>query len=516
MSSSKLNRRQFVQGTAATTAALAAGVVPTRTVYAGNPTEDNPFGFGYKLPKRVQLEYMVVLLDDVKKQIEMPTAEDIEKYYDQNIENYKYESSELADPNDPNPEKVIKTRSFVEVATIIRETLQTQRIQTRANILFNAIKEKTEAGFETVNFDEATAEELQKAAGDFVVISEQLAQQNDIPIVTGKTGWLSMDTFSRDQVLNSLAIRRGQQYLGLLDLAFEASEEREPSRRIGIPAVRTWENIGPFSGGYYSEEESKYIQLMALVRVVGIQDTETADSVDVTFDTPGVVLDQQKAAEKTSFSLKENIKDDILLMKAMETATNRGNELAEMATETNWDDAIGAYNEKYAKTDADPNKTAVIATDDQRIELGTIEQQLRLSQAEINLTKSIMSGNPASKQRFQQWLIGSMLTNRLYTMLDEDAETTGTIQTPMAFEPEAACYVVQEVTRQPATMKDYLDNKAQTALQLSTTESIGLALVHLGPENILARMGYEPRLQQEQESAEPEQTPDDSSDEKSE
>jgi hypothetical protein len=67
----------------------------------------------------------------------------------------------------------------------------------------------------------------------------------------------------------------------------------------------------------------------------------------------------------------------------------------------------------------------------------------------------------------------------------------------LAFEPQTAYYVVKEVVRQPATIADYLDNKAQTALQLSVTESAGLALVHFGAENILERMTYEPKQQDE-------------------
>ena len=90
-----------------------------------------------------------------------------------------------------------------------------------------------------------------------------------------------------------------------------------------------------------------------------------------------------------------------------------------------------------------------------------------------------------------------MLTNRLYTLLGEDAETTGEIQTVLAFEAERACFVVKEVVRQPATTADYLDNKAQTALQLNAAESANLALIHFGAENILERMGYQPQRQEE-------------------
>jgi aryl-alcohol dehydrogenase-like predicted oxidoreductase len=54
MADSKLNRRQFVQGAAAATAALAAGVTPTKTVYAGNPTSEKTDGI---LNYNEQMEY---------------------------------------------------------------------------------------------------------------------------------------------------------------------------------------------------------------------------------------------------------------------------------------------------------------------------------------------------------------------------------------------------------------------------------------------------------------------------
>ena len=54
MADSKLNRRQFVQGAAAATAALAAGVAPAKTVYAGNPTSEKTDGI---LNYNEQMEY---------------------------------------------------------------------------------------------------------------------------------------------------------------------------------------------------------------------------------------------------------------------------------------------------------------------------------------------------------------------------------------------------------------------------------------------------------------------------
>ena len=459
-----------------------------KTAVGGNSTDDNPFGFGYKLPKRVQLEYMIVLMDDVSKQIEKPTTEAVEEYYSSNIA--RFQTTEPSDPNDPESEKIVKTRSFVEVEADIHRALEAEKSLTQANILFNEIKDKTESGFETLNFDEASVDELQKAAGDFVIIGSELAKKYNIPIVSGKTGWLDATAFGQDKILANMGVRRGQTVLRLNDLAFAASENKPQRQRIGIPSVRVWQNIGPLSGGYYSEEDSKFYRLMALVRVVGIKEAAAADDINTTFDTKGIVLGEQATEDDTTFSLAEQVKDDLRLLAAMDAAKVRADELARMIGEQGWDDAVVAYNEKYAATD--PNES-----DDQHIELGSVTQQLRISQEQLAIAKRMMLQNPASAQYLRGQLTSGMLTNRLYALLGKDAETTGEIQTVLAFEAERSCFVVKEVVRQPATTADYLDNKTQTALQLNATKSAGLALIHFGPDNILERMGYQPEREKE-------------------
>ncbi|RKY12648.1 MAG: hypothetical protein DRP52_04460 [Planctomycetota bacterium] len=470
-----------------------------KAAVGNNLTDDNPFGFGYKLPKRVRLEYMVVLMDDVNQQIEKPTAEAIEEYYSGNIA--RFQTTELSDPNDPESEKIVQTQPFAEVEADIRRALEAEKSLTQANILFNEIKDKTESGFETLNFDDAAADELQKTAGDFMTTGDELSKKYHIPIAVGKTGWLDAAAFAGDKILAGMGVRRGQNMLRLSDLAFAAAAEKSQRQRIGIPSVRVWENIGPLSGGYYSEEDRKFYRLMALVRVVGIQEAAVANDVNTTFDTQGIVLGEQATEYETTFSLADQVKDDIRLLAAMEKAKARADELAASVSEHRWDDAIAAHNSKYAKAEESSEEEDAPAEEEatasQHIEIESVTQQLRISQAEIERAKRIMLENPAGAQYLRPRIISSMLTDRFYALLPEGAETTGEIQTVLPFEAERSCYIVKEVVRQPATIADYLDNKAQTALQLNAVESAGLALIHFGPENILKRMAYQPKLQEE-------------------
>jgi hypothetical protein len=241
---------------------------------------------------------------------------------------------------------------------------------------------------------------------------------------------------------------------------------------------------------------------MALVRVTGIKDAQTAENANVEFKTQGVALFPEQSQQEDTYSLKELVADDIRLINAMNATNGRAMELVTWIDDKGWDDAITAYNDKYAA--ADPNDP-----DNQRIELTEVKQQLRVSQAEIELAKRVMLQNPASAQYIQRELTNGMLTNQLYDLLDEDAESTGTIQTVLTFEPKRACIVVKEVKRQPATMQDYLDSKAQTAVQLNGAQMPTLALEHFNNENIVKRMNFEPKLEEQPETEQaPAQTED--------
>lgn len=457
------------------------------------PTEDNPFGFGYKLGKRVQLEYMLVKMDDVTLQIDPLSPELLEDYYSNNVDSFQAE--ELSDPNDPESEKISRTQTFAEVESQIRQSLEREKTDTLANIVFNEIKDKTEAGFETVNIDEATAAELQKAAAIFETVSQPLAEKHKIPIITGKTGWLNAEQLGADPILRSLGMRRGQNYLRLPDLAMNVSEEKTQRRKIGMPSIRVWENIGPFNGGYYSEEEGKYYPLMALVRVVGIQAPEVPGSVDVEFQTQGAVLNADQPQDASVFSLKDIILEDLRLVKAMDTARERAEELSALVSEKGWDDGLDAYNDKYAP---DPN-----APDAQTVTLSSDKQLLRMPTSNIKMIRRLLKDNPGAAGRVQQQLTSNMLTNTLYELLEQDAASTGTIQTVVPFEAKEACLVVKQVTRQPATLKDYADGKANTALQLGMIQSVPLVLDHFKNENILKRMNYESELKKDSPETEP-------------
>lgn len=474
-----------------------------KNVLPNFPTPENPYGFGYKLPQRVQLEYMVIKMDDVTGQISKPTQEEMENYYSRNIE--QFQDSTPSDPNDDTSEPIVTTRSYAEVQGQIRRTLEQDKTVKTAGIIFNDIKDQLERGFETISFDEATADQLQMAAGDYTDVAKNVAAKHSVPVVTAKTGWLDMDALRTDGVLNSLSKEYQQNYVRLADVVYNVViDPKQPyKRRIGVPTVRIWENIGPFSGGYYDQQERKYHRLMALVRVVGTQEAQVPADINVAYDIKGTEVFESQKQQDTTFSLKENIADDLRMLDAMEAAKARAEEFAAMTREKGWDDALKAYNEKYAQKDASEDDA-----DTQEIRVEKIQNQLRLPQSDIEMAKRMMVENPAAAQSIQRRLVMNMRTVELNSLLGEGVESTGMIQKVMPFEPEAAYYVVKEVRRKPATMADYLDKKDMTAFQMNMMESADLPLIHFSTENILKRMDYEYKMKHTED-----QPPQESTDE---
>jgi len=436
-------------------------------------TSENPFGFGYKLPKRVQLEYMAVPMDDVRGQIEKPTAEAVENYYSRNIA--QFQSQIPSDPNNPESEKVTQTKPFSEVESSIRRMLEEQKITTLANQIFMEARSLTEKEFETINMDEAGAADVQMAAGDYLAAAQQLQEKYKVPVISGKTGLLGPDQFTQRSILNALSMQQRNTYLRLSDLAFAVTNERPERPRIGLPSIRTWENMGPFSGGFYSETKNKYQRLMVMARVINIAEAQVPESLDLTYDTAGMRIFEDQPETDTTFSLKEEVKDDVLLQRAMDETRSRAETLAQLVKDQGWDQGVKTYNETY-----DPD-----------VRVDSLKQQKRMSLAEMAAYRQQMRNNPSFAPRLQMQLAGGMLINELSTLLPAEGESTGTIQQVVAFEPQAASLVVKEVVRQPATTEDYLENKAVTALQLNNAQLTELSFIHFNPKNILERMDYE-------------------------
>jgi len=211
-------------------------------------SEENPYGFGYKLPDRVQLEYLIVRLDDVRTLVEPPTNQQKEDYYNRNREQL-FTEQVPSDPNDPNSPMNQRIKSYAEVSDMISDRLLNDKINSTANRIMQEAKTITEAGLEDTEIEPATLtdEQFKEKAGDYKTTAEQLSEKHNCKLYAGRTGLLSPIDMQIDEYLARLYLEgQGQSPVSLAQIVFAvgdlAASELGP---FDVRKPRMYENIGP-------------------------------------------------------------------------------------------------------------------------------------------------------------------------------------------------------------------------------------------------------------------------------
>lgn len=449
-------------------------------VLAGQVSAENPYGFGYQLPARVQLEYMVVRIEDIRARIEQPSQEQMEEYYSRNRQQFEYQ--EPADPAKPEGEKITKVRSFAETLPQIRRALEEERIGRLGNQWFNQAKAELEKGFGGLHIESATFEQLQAAAGDYDKVAAQVGQALQIPAIVGKTGYLSAVDFASDPMLQMMRLIQGQNVVMLSELALNVvMDPGQAPRFAGMPRVRPWENIGPMNTGFFDEAARQFVRLMVMVRVVDFKPQETPSSIDVVYPKHTIQLTPQTLNEQAKgyFSLKDRVADDVRLLRAMETAQQKAQQLAQMVSAEGWDKALETFNQQLKEQAIDG---AVSMRD-------LDSQPLMTAMEQAMVQAAIASGSP-SAMYLRERLNENALRQKLFGLLaDQTTELTETAKVVVC-EPMQAAYVVRSVKLSPATEKDWLEHKTNTAFQTARITEIEAALIFLNPGHIQQRMNY--------------------------
>ena len=113
----------------------------------GEPDEQNPYGFGYQLPNRVQIDYIVVDLNDVAAAARRPTAEEAETYYQDNRDRL-FTEEVASDPNDPNSPRIRRAQSYADVADTIMDRLTREKVISKAEQILLDARSAADAGLE--------------------------------------------------------------------------------------------------------------------------------------------------------------------------------------------------------------------------------------------------------------------------------------------------------------------------------------------------------------------------------
>jgi len=471
----------------------------------GRISEENPYGFGYKLPARAQLEYVAVTLDDVAEKVDETTQEEAEEYYQR--QQARFTEQVPSDPNDPNSLPEERVRPFAEVADMIMAELLHRRVDEQAGRMLADARELTEAGLSEAYSPEGqpTDEQLKELAGDYGQAAKQTSEKYAVPVYSGSTGWLSATNMQGDEQLGMLYVTRGNVGgTGLVQLVFAVDElgtsELGP---FDSPKPRMYENIAPVRD-MREAMEGYQGKAMMLIRVIGAKPQAVPDSLDESYSTETIRLGEQAGEDEQEmiYSVREHVLEDLKKLAAMEVVKAKAQELVELATEQGWETAVAGFNELYAQLADDETEQAERFSIEQRTGLQRISPVALLTLDVRN------EGNPAGGLMTKQATVESELLEQLYSLIPADSNA---IAEPLVVESRAAmaCYSVKSLSVNRLYEQQYHSGKAMEAYRASFGEAQVLAVQHYNPQNILKRSGF--RLAQAEQSTVPEPVPEEAS-----
>ncbi len=459
-----------------------------KDVLPGRPTPENPHGLGYKLPARVQLEYLLVRHADVRAVVAPPGPEEMEAFYqnNKNAEEYRHIFQETlpADPNDPDA-ATTRIKSYPEVASQIETILHRRKANRTADMIINEARTQAEAPFVGLDPQTVTAEELAKRAADYGVIAQQVGAAHGVEMHTGKTGLLSSTDLAADATLSQLSLQgqtRMPVRLAKLVFAVEPLAETHLGRFEGSPPV-PWANIGPLKDRF-----TENTQMTAIVRIVAVKPAEVPAGIDVEYSTRGVVLNDSPTGNDV-FRLKDRLIEDVKRIKATPLTTQRAEEFVGMIQDGDWDAAIKAYNEKYAKAEGDnPAKPP--------LRIDSLRDRERRTPADIEAAAMLAESDARAAPWVAEMRRTNELLDRLVELLGPNRNRAENLKEVLSFPASWSTYVVKEVSRRPVTRQGYVLAKGLTALELDAQTANALAVVHFTPENIAKRMELKPAVEE--------------------
>lgn len=448
-----------------------------KAVLAGTTADANSYGFGYKLPDRVQLEYVAVRRDDIASIITVPTEEDAEDYYQRHLK--QFTTSVPSDANDPNSEPVEQMKSYVEVAKVISDSLLNEKINTMAEKILQEAKTISEVKLEGVDIQKLSDEQIKTSVGSYTAAAEQLSKKYKIKVYSGTTGTLSATDIRRDKTLGMLYLKNpGYSAVALPQIVF--SVDPINSAELGasdIPKPRIYESIGPI--------RDMPGKTMMILRTIKAEKSAEPESLNQTYGIKTVDFEQDpNASKKEIFSVREKVTEDLKKLAAMNTAKAKAEELVKLAVGKGWQSAADEFNKLYGR------QNKVEETEPNAFRLQKLTDLSRISREMLETMAVQSEGDPAYQDIINIDIAESLFREQLYSLVPADSNTAKTVPLIMEFKPYMGYYAIKSVTVRRLSQEEYERVKAEQFFKANYIQSQNLAAVHFNPENILKRMNF--------------------------
>lgn len=448
--------------------------------FPGMVTSQNPYGFGYKLPDRVQLEYLIVRLQDVEKTVSRATAEQVEEYYQRNRK--QFSENVPSAPNDPNSPLVERIRPYAEVADVISQYLLQNKVNTMAAQIIQQAKTYTEKKISGIKGepDKLSDEQFRQLCGDYNSAAEKLTDEYAVDVYTGKTGLLSVYNIQSSPQLGGFYLKYGYSTTPLVKIAFAV--DKLNATELGpfdAPKPRLYQNIGML--------KNNTSKTAALVRIIQAKKAQEPEGLEHSYsaamlDLPG----SEKQKDSDSERVKEKVILDVKKLAAMPAARAATEEFVRQVARSGWQSALDEFNRLYAPQQAgnqnEPNVFALRSLNGLQRMPGSMLETLTIQNTDRAGWRLFIS--ETEKDR--------LFVDRLYSLVAQDSDSLETSPFIMEFKPDMAYYCLKNVSVKRMAQQQYEAVKSSRAWQQDFVNSQSLAVVHFCPDNIVRRMGYSP------------------------
>jgi hypothetical protein len=471
--------------------------------YSGHVTDDNPFGFGYRLPDRVQLDYVALKLSDVARIVPAPTDEDTMKYYQQNRMTV-FTEEVPSDPNDPNSPRIPRVRPYADVKELIATQLEQQRVSTKTEQILDEVRNQADANLQVDAREgkELSPEDAKARAGDYGKIAQEVAAKNGITLYSGQTGWLSATDIESDEQLSKLYVSgQGMTNVPLTQVLFSVDAFGPDAAVLMFAAKpRMYTTIGPARNPMTVRGTDPSGQIMMVARIVGASKAAEPESLDVTYSTKTLDLGEPAATKKDqTHSVQQQVARDLQTLAAWDATRRRVGEFVTMASRQGWDAAVAKFNDLYGKGAAnDLNGDA--------FKLDRLTGQRRVPNVELWVIAAQAAGSPVGLTDIHQAEVDKRRIDLFFSLVPPGAASAANLAAILEFKPDRCLYAVKKLSVQWLSLERYQSGKIALLQWQDNAQTQSLAVAHFNPANILKRMSFkfaEPSPQPKQENPSP-------------
>ena len=478
-------------------------------------TEINPHGFGYRLPERVKIEFLMIHLDQVQKGIENVFAQKnilerkkLEQSYwgqdkDWYVDQYKSRQKKPDDASQESPNDDPQNERYARLEWERNKVWQKRQALQTALDLLNKAKDNSRKILSIADLKQITPEQRASRAAAYPDLAMKLKKNsgpNDPNILYNPN--YNDFYFSQRQLyqlwgLSSAEFRRpNQPSLPIADILFQCRPlHKGILTRLDEPPVEIYEDIGPLQAGLPGSERAVY-----LVRIVGADSARPPASL---YD------DGSLGPAPDSFDPNENnpmfqrVKRDWQTLKEFSLAIDQANRFAEL-TDPNWAGAIAQVNEDHQRDPNLPGPLLEDSLDNSKQQIESLMQQMTELQETIQKNPQIQN-NPqiagyfqSELQKNQQEIIEIyQLRQKAMELAQQRADKNDDGRAVLVREDKLLCLVFKDLKLAPASQQEYLRRKPMHTRNTIWSEQEMMAVIHLTPGNIEKRTGFQRKTEGE-------------------